>query len=83
MSKKDFQEYWDKKYEDWKKNPTPEPFSHPRWTMPLYGKSIGHIKTTYEDELNGLNELMKSGLFDDEWYQEELKIIKERYGVKD
>lgn len=83
MSEKDFKKYWNDKYEEWKKDTNPKPFTHPRWNMPDFGKVVGHINTSYEDELNGLNEMMKSGLFDDEWYQEELKIIKERYGIKD
>ena len=58
-------------------------FTDDRWTNTYPGKVVGHINTSYEDELNGLNEMMKSGLFENEWYQEELKIIKERYGIKD
>lgn len=38
---------------------------------------IGHTNTSYENELSGLQEMMKTGLFDEEWYQKELKIIKE------
>ncbi len=58
-------------------------FKNSRWNDTDPGITIGHENTTYENELNGLNEMMKSGLFDDNWYQKNLKIIKERYGIKD
>jgi hypothetical protein len=47
------------------------------------GIIVGHENTTYENELNSLNEMMKSGLFDNKWYQENLKILKKRYGIQD
>ena len=58
-------------------------FKDSRWNDTDPGITVGHENTTYENELNGLNEMMKSGLFDDKWYQKNLKIIKERYGIKD
>lgn len=61
-----FKEYWDNRFEEWKKDPNPKPLTHPRWNMPDFWKVVGHVNTSYEDELNGLNEMMKCGLFDDE-----------------
>ncbi len=58
-------------------------FIHLRWNNTDHGITIGHENTTYENELSSLNEMMKSGLFDDKWYQKNLKIIKERYNVRD
>ena len=58
-------------------------FKDSRWNDTDSGITVGHENTTYENELNGLNEMMKSGLFDDKWYQKNLKIIKERYNIKD
>ena len=50
-------------------------FKNSRWNDTDHGITIGHENTTYENELNGLNEMMKSGLFDDNWYQKNLKIF--------
>ena len=69
-----------KKIEKKKKN---DLFSDSRWSVADLGIIVGHENTTYENELNSLNEMMKSGLFDNKWYQENLKILKKRYGIQD
>jgi hypothetical protein len=60
-----------------------KPYSDDRWNFIPACEVIGHTNTSYENELSGLQEVMKSGLFDEEWFQKELKIIKKRYGIKE